>query len=97
MNKVYVAPADTPIEDMERVGHDITHALTDQGLSSHDSDSKEYSASLAGEDALDEFMNHWREAAEALTASPAEELRWRLNTQLQGEDPGQPVNWRGPQ
>lgn len=51
-------------------------------------------AGLAG-DALEEFIHHWRQATEALTASPAEELKWRLNQRLQGEDPGQPVNWRG--
>jgi len=27
--------------------------------------------------------------------SPKAELRWRLNTQLRGEDPGQPNNWPG--
>lgn len=46
-------------------------------------------------DAMDEFVQHWRQATEALTATPSEELKWRLNAQLQGEDPGQPVNWRG--
>ncbi|HEY9356505.1 MAG TPA: hypothetical protein VIQ52_09400 [Arthrobacter sp.] len=24
-----------------------------------------------------------------------DELLWRLNTRLQGSDPGRPVNWRG--
>jgi len=28
-------------------------------------------------------------------SSPQEELKFRLNTMLQGDDPGQPVNWRG--
>jgi len=27
--------------------------------------------------------------------SPRSELKWRLNAQLKGHDPGKPVNWRG--
>lgn len=47
------------------------------------------------EDQVDEFVRAWSSATAALTASPKEELLFRLNAQLRGDDPGQPVNWRG--
>ncbi|UYM26634.1 hypothetical protein SEA_BAUER_85 [Arthrobacter phage Bauer] len=30
-----------------------------------------------------------------VTAGPRQELMWRLNQTLKGEDPGRPVNWKG--
>ena len=35
------------------------------------------------------------EAMRSQDMGPKAELLWRLNTQLRGEDPGQPNNWRG--
>ena len=42
-----------------------------------------------------EFVINLDKAARALTQNPQQELKWRLNAQLRGDDPGQPVNWRG--
>jgi len=46
-------------------------------------------------EAMEEFVGNVDRAAQKLTESPREELRYRLNAQLLGEDPGKPVNWRG--
>lgn len=43
----------------------------------------------------EEFLATLDKLARDLTSSPAQELKWRLNAQLRGDDPGQPVNWRG--
>jgi hypothetical protein len=42
-----------------------------------------------------QFLLTLDKLARDLTASPQEELKWRLNAQLRGDNPGHPVNWRG--
>ena len=41
------------------------------------------------------FMLNLDKAARALTSDPQQELLFRLNARLRGDDPGKPVNWRG--
>jgi len=41
------------------------------------------------------FMLNLDKAARALTSSPKQELQWRLNARLRGDDPGPSVNWAG--
>lgn len=44
-----------------------------------------------------QFMAQWGKLTKALTANPQEELKFRLNARLRGDDPGTPVNtqyWR---
>lgn len=44
-------------------------------------------------------LERWKERIRrypiGYTTSSRDELLWRLNTSLQGRDPGQPVNWKG--
>jgi hypothetical protein len=42
-----------------------------------------------------EFVAQWSILTEALTESPKKELLFRCNAWRQGDDPGEPVNWRG--
>lgn len=90
MGKVYVAPAGTPFEELVQPANDISHllqppnpmdALLDEWGIPHDQRAS--------------FVEAVDKAARALTSSPAEELKWRLNAQLRGDDPGKPINWRG--
>jgi hypothetical protein len=41
------------------------------------------------------FVEQWDTLSQALTESPQKELLFRCNAWLQGDDPGEPVNWRG--
>lgn len=46
-------------------------------------------------DIADTFVSSWARVTEDLVAAPRNELRYRLNARLRGEDPGQPENWPG--
>lgn len=49
---------------------------------------------IAEED-REQFLINVGAAASALTSSPKDELRWRLNAWCRGDDPGPSVNWPG--
>lgn len=49
---------------------------------------------IAEEDQV-QFLLNVDKAARALTSDPQQELLFRLNARLRGDDPGKPVNWRG--
>lgn len=40
----------------------------------------------------EQFLRAWAKLAESYTATPQDELKFRLNASLAGEDPGQPMN-----
>lgn len=42
-----------------------------------------------------QFLETVDKAARALTSDPAQELMFRLNARLRGDDPGTSVNWKG--
>jgi hypothetical protein len=42
-----------------------------------------------------QFLLNVGAAARALTASPKDELLWRVNAWCRGDDPGPSVNWPG--
>lgn len=44
---------------------------------------------------VDAFVAQWAEAADRILQAPKQELLYRLNSQVQGIDPGQPQNWPG--
>lgn len=44
---------------------------------------------------IEDFVEAWLEAGGRLIGDPKEELKWRLNQQVQMIDPGEPLNWRG--
>jgi len=46
-------------------------------------------------DDVDAFVQQWEASAQAIVEAPKQELLYRLNAQVRGIDPGQPVNWPG--
>jgi len=57
---------------------------------------RDFAASLGGAaEALDAFVEQWDASAQAILEAPKQELLYRLNSQVRGIDPGQPVNWPG--
>jgi hypothetical protein len=48
-----------------------------------------------GEDSIAGFVEAWDQSARDILEAPKRELLYRLNSQVQGIDPGEPVNWPG--
>lgn len=46
-------------------------------------------------EAAENLITAWGTTARLLQDDARTELRWRLNEQLQGRDPGKPFNWKG--
>ena len=91
MGGVWVAPAGTPLEEMQEKGTDLTPYLQP----------KREGKVSAMQAALVQLGWSAEDAARALgvfsdsVGSPKRELLWRLNEQVQQRDPGKPVHWRG--
>ena len=93
---VHVVPT---LEDINN-GIDITPYLQEAKVSSTTPEEKQtmrdFAASLGvAAEALDAFVEQWDASAQAILEAPKQELLYRLNSQVRGIDPGQPVNWPG--
>lgn len=64
----------------EEVNHALFELATEMGIATED---------------MAAFIDTMNAIAAEATSSPKKELMWRLNARMMGEDPGEPINWRG--